>query len=64
MSIDASDVGLGQIMAGMAWHYSQYANEQSSGDQIAYATAEVGARRARIGLWEGPESIPPWEFRH
>jgi len=64
VSIDASDVGLGQIKAGMAWHYRQYANEQSSGDQMAYAAAEVGARRARIGLWKGSEPIPPWEFRH
>ena len=62
--IDATDAGLEQIRAGMAWHYKQYANEQSSGDQMAYAAAEVLARRARIGLWKGPEPIPPWEFRH
>jgi len=64
VSISASDVGLGQVKAGMAWHYKQYANEQSSGDQMAYAAAEVLARRARIGLWKGPEPIPPWKFRH
>lgn len=64
VSIDASDAGLGQIEAGMAWHYKQYANEQSSSDQMACAAAEVGAPRARIGLWKGPEPVPPWEFRH
>ncbi len=64
VSIDANDAGLGQLKAGMAWHYKQYANEQSSSDQRAYAAAEVDARRARVGLWRGPEPIPPWEFRH
>ena len=64
IEIDGVDANLAQVEAGMAWHYKQYANEQSSADQMAYAAAEVGARRARIGLWKGPEPIPPWEFRH
>lgn len=64
VSVDTSDAGLGQIKAGMAWHYKQGASEQSSSDQVAYAAAEVAARRARTGLWKGPEPVPPWEFRH
>ncbi len=64
VNIGDSDVGLGQIRAGMAWHYSKYASEQSVSDQTAYSAAEVDARRARVGLWKGPEPIAPWEFRH
>lgn len=64
VNIDANDAGLGQIRSGMAWHYRRYASEQSSSDQMAYAAAEVNTRRARIGLWKGPEPIPPWEFSH
>ncbi len=47
--INASDVR-GQVKEGMAWHYEQYANEQSSSDQRAYSAAEADARRAEVGL--------------
>lgn len=58
------DCGLEQLRAGMAWHYRIFANEQSIELRHRYTTAERDARRRAIGLWEQPEPIPPWRFRH
>ncbi len=58
------DAGLRQIEAGMAWHYKQYANEQTSEDRHRYAEAEESARTKRLGLWVDPKPLPPWEWRH
>jgi endonuclease YncB( thermonuclease family) len=57
------DAGLAQVRAGLAWHYKQFANEQSAADQIAYDAAEVAARARRIGLWKELRPDPPWEWR-
>jgi hypothetical protein len=42
----------------MAWVYRQYAKDP------AYFAAEQQAKQGRIGLWDQPNPIPPWEFRH
>jgi endonuclease YncB( thermonuclease family) len=57
------DVNLAQVADGMAWHYRQYAREQSAADKRAYRAAEVSARAHRIGLWAGSAPVPPWKFR-
>jgi endonuclease YncB( thermonuclease family) len=56
--IGGVDANLEQVKRGMAWVYRQYAHDQ------AYYVAEETARKAKIGLWSQPNSIPPWEFRH
>jgi endonuclease YncB( thermonuclease family) len=43
------DVNLGQIEAGLAWHYKEYAREQSAEDRKRYAEAEIEARGAQCG---------------
>jgi len=48
---------------GLAWHYKQYADEQSPGDREAYSAAEEAARDARRGVWSDSEPVPPWEWR-
>ena len=57
------DCNLVQVKRGLAWHYKQYQLEQSPTDQQSYATAEVEARVAKLGLWRNFEPIAPWEFR-
>lgn len=57
------DVGLAQVRAGMAWHYTAYAHEQSAEDQQLYSDAEAKARGVRSGLWRDPSPVPPWEQR-
>lgn len=45
------------VAAGMAWHYTRYAKDET------LAQLERRAREARLGLWSEPNPIPPWEFR-
>ena len=57
------DAGLAQITVGLAWHYKQYAGEQSEEDRERYAFAEVEARARRAGLWREGDPVAPWEWR-
>ncbi len=57
------DVNLEQVRLGLAWHYKQYAREQSATDQAAYDRAEQAARERRTGLWRDANPLPPWDFR-
>ena len=60
--LNGSDAGREQIASGYAWHYKQYAQDQSSGDRESYAAAEKQAREGKRGLWADPDPVPPWEF--
>jgi endonuclease YncB( thermonuclease family) len=62
--LNGSDIGLEQIRVGLAWHYKQFANEQSTAERQAYAEVELQARAERRGLWHDASPIPPWNFRH
>jgi endonuclease YncB( thermonuclease family) len=62
--VNGNDVCLEQIKVGLAWHYKQYAREQTENLGSAYAEAEQQARVQKIGLWSMPNPTPPWEFRH
>lgn len=60
---DGTDVCLEQIARGMAWHYKQYAKEQSFEDRQKYMQAEEAAKVAHAGLWTDPQPDSPWEWR-
>jgi len=62
--LDGVDANLEQVKAGMAWHYKQYAKEQSAQDRALYDSAESSARAGRLGLWADREPVPPWVWRH
>jgi endonuclease YncB( thermonuclease family) len=57
------DVGLEMIMAGHAWHYKKFQNEQSERDRQLFEGAELHARKSRFNLWSANTPTPPWEFR-
>lgn len=57
------DVGLAQVRAGMAWHYTTYAGEQLTSDRKLYVDAEAQARDAHAGLWRDASPIAPWQYR-
>ncbi len=61
--VEGVDVNLEQIKRGMAWHYKAYVREQPYTDRLTYAEAEEAAQRARLGLWNEADPVPPWEFR-
>jgi len=54
---------LGQVEAGLAWHFKRYQMEQSIPDRSAYGEAEERARTYGRGLWGDPQPVPPWEWR-
>jgi endonuclease YncB( thermonuclease family) len=47
----------------MAWHYKQYAYEQSIEDRQKYSLAEEIAKDSHVGLWADPQPVPPWVWR-
>lgn len=61
--VDGVDANLGQVKAGMAWHYKKYEKEQPPDDRATYAQAEDAARASSLGLWVDAEPIPPWDWR-
>lgn len=58
------DIGLEQIRAGLAWHYSRYAREQPAAQRERYEETERRARERRTGLWGDAHPVAPWDFRH
>ncbi len=61
--VNGEDANLAQVEAGMAWWYRKYAGEQTLRQRADYETAEDAAKRARTGLWQDVEPLPPWEWR-
>jgi len=55
--VEGSDVSEQLISEGLAWHYTRYSSE------LALGRAQREARKARRGLWQDPDPVPPWEFR-
>jgi endonuclease YncB( thermonuclease family) len=58
------DVSLEMVIAGYAWHYKQYPNEQTERDRQLFEGAELHARKSRFNLWSDSKPVPPWEFRN
>lgn len=46
------------IKAGMGWWYYRYSDDESLGE------LESQARENKLGLWQDPNAIAPWEFRN
>lgn len=42
---------------GMAWHYVKYSDDES------LQVLEDVAKKNKVGLWQDPNAIPPWEWR-
>lgn len=45
------------IRLGMAWHFKKYSKDN------AYAELENEARKNKIGLWQEPNPVAPWDWR-
>lgn len=57
------DINLIMVQKGMAWHYAQFAREQPPEDRNLYAQTQQQAQSQRIGLWNHPNPVAPWDFR-
>jgi endonuclease YncB( thermonuclease family) len=57
------DANHAQLLAGMSWWYRYYAKEQSPDDRGRYESAEDEAKARRLGLWQNPNPINPYDWR-
>lgn len=51
------NINLAMVKSGMAWAYTQYADDQ------AYFDAEKEAKNKKVGLWSQGNPTAPWEWR-
>ncbi|WP_251980332.1 thermonuclease family protein [Salinibacter ruber] len=58
IEVGGGNLGALLIERGLAWHYEQYAPNETE-----YARLERQARNAGRGLWSQANPIPPWEWR-
>jgi endonuclease YncB( thermonuclease family) len=63
-TLDEQDICLQMIRNGMAWHYTEFEQEQSKTDKKLYREAESIAREVKSGLWSEKQPVSPWIFRH
>ena len=55
--LDKRDMNLEMLEEGMAWHYAHYDHNKRLAD------AEQEARGNRLGLWQDPNPVAPWDWR-
>lgn len=55
--IEKVNINLESIKNGCSWHYRQYSKDND------YSQAEIQAKGQKMGLWQYPNPIPPWEYR-
>ena len=61
--VEGDDINLAQLDAGLAWFYTDLANELENDQRATYRKAEEDARAARRGLWKDAAPTPPWKYR-
>lgn len=57
--MDGNERNLNQslVKASLAWHFKKYS------DDPMYTRLEETARNDRLGLWQDPNPVAPWEWR-
>lgn len=46
------------LRKGLAWHYVKFNND------TVLAQLETDARNSKVGLWQQPDPVAPWDFRY
>jgi len=46
------------VKSGFAWHFKKYS------DSKIFSDLEINARKLKLGLWQDPNPISPWEWRN
>lgn len=64
LMLEAQDVNLAMLQAGLAWHNKRYRKEQPVAQAQSYARAEELARTKNLALWQDSDPIPPWDWRN
>lgn len=53
---DGRDINALMVREGHAWAFVKYST--------SYVKEEALAKAERVGIWQGGENTPPWEYRH
>lgn len=54
---DGTELNRELVKLGCAWHYKKYSKDQS------LDLLESKARESKLGLWNDPNPVAPWEYR-
>lgn len=54
---DGTNINQEMVKLGMAWHFKKYSNDD------VYSELETEARKNKVGLWQDPNPIAPWDWR-
>jgi micrococcal nuclease len=55
--INGKNINQEMLKSGLAWHYRQYSKDKSLQEM------EDKAKANKLGLWQDPKAIAPWDFR-
>ena len=55
--VNGASVNEEMLRSGLVWHYTEYDKNPK------WTQLEQDARRAKVGLWQDPHPVAPWEWR-
>ena len=61
--VDGQDAGLELLKEGLCWVCEKYAAEAPPENQTSYWAARAAPQSDKIGLWQDPGPVSPWEWR-
>jgi endonuclease YncB( thermonuclease family) len=61
--VDGQDAGLELLKQGLCWVYEKYVAQATTDIEASYRAAQATAQSDKLGLWQDPEPVPPWEWR-
>ena len=59
-SVDELSINQRQVQSGLAWVYDYFCTSDICN---TWKLEEAMARKQKLGLWEDPSPVPPWEWR-
>jgi endonuclease YncB( thermonuclease family) len=61
--VDNRDAGLELLKQGLCWVYEKYIPQATIDVEASYRAAQAVAQSDKLGLWQDPAPVPPWEWR-
>jgi endonuclease YncB( thermonuclease family) len=61
--VDNRDAGLELLKQGLCWVYEKYIPQATIDVEASYRAAQAVAQSDKLGLWQDPDPVPPWEWR-
>lgn len=61
--VDGADAGLELLKQGLCWVYEKYVVQATLDIETSYRASQAAAQSDRLGLWQDPDPVPPWEWR-